>query len=229
MDRWPDIWNKRKPLNKSSLLQSLIAADGFDSGAGEILEENWLRYVEWIITVLEIKKSDSICEIGCGAGAFLYPFWKRGYKIMGVDRSKALIDIATNVMPDVPFSVCDVNEISLDEKYDYVISSSVFHYFPNLEYAGRVLFRMFEKAVKKVMICDVPNLASKEQAEEFRRSELPPGEYEAKYRGLEHLYYSKSWFVKNPAVRECCVDIFAQDIKDYGNNRFRFNVVISKL
>lgn len=229
MDRWRDIWNKRKPLNKSSLLQSLIAADGFDSGAGEILEANWLRYVEWIITVLEIKKSDSIFEIGCGAGAFLYPFWKRGYKIMGVDRSKALIDIATNVMPDAPFSVCDANEISLDEKYDYVVSNGVFHYFPDLGYAEQVLFKMLGKAVKKVMICDVPNLASKEQAEEFRRSELPPGEYEAKYKGLEHLYYSKNWFQEKPAEHNCHLEIFDQNINDYGNNDFRFNVVISKL
>ncbi len=58
MDKWRDIWNKRKLPNRSSLLQSLIAADGGESGAGEILEENWLQYVEWIITVMKIKVSD---------------------------------------------------------------------------------------------------------------------------------------------------------------------------
>ncbi len=229
MDKWRDIWNKKKLPNRSSLLQSLIAADGFDSGAGKILEENWLRYVEWIITVLMIKVGDSIFEIGCGAGAFLYPFWKRGHKVMGVDSSETLIDIAKNVMSNVSFSVCNANAISLDDKYDYVISNCVFHYFPDLEYAEQVLVKMIQKAVKKVMVCDVPNLALKEQAEIFRRGELPQGEYDVKYKGLEHLYYSKSWFQEKLAEYNSHLEIFDQNINDYGNNHFRFNVVISKL
>jgi trans-aconitate methyltransferase len=229
MNKWRDIWNKRKLPDKSSLLQSLIAADGFDSGAGEVLQENWLHYVDWVIKVLEITKTDSIFELGCGSGAFLYPFWERGYKINGADRSKALIDIAKNVMSDVPFSVCDANEITSDEKYDFTISNGVFHYFPDLQYAEQVLFKMLEKAIKKVMICDIPNLATKEQAEEYRRNELSEGEYEAKYKGLEHLYYSKGWFQEKLSKHKCHFEIFDQNINDYGNNDFRFNVVISKL
>ncbi len=229
MDKWQGIWSERTLSNRSSLLQSLLAANGGDSGAGEILEENWLRYTEWITKVLKIKAGDSIFEVGCGSGAFLYPFWKRGYKVTGVDRSEALIDIAKNAMPNVPFSVCDANAIPLDDKYDHVFSSSVFHYFPDLEYAEQVLVKMIQKAVKKIMICDVPDLASKKQAENFRRGELPLGEYDAKYRGLEHLYYSKKWFHEKLAGYNCHLEIFDQNLKDYGNNRFRFNVVISKL
>ncbi len=146
-----------------------------------------------------------------------------------MDSSETLIDIAKNVMSNVSFSVCDANAISLDDKYDYVISNSVFHYFPDLEYAEQVLVKMIQKAVKKVMVCDVPNLALKEQAENFRRGELPLGEYDVKYKGLEHLYYSKSWFQEKLAEHNCHLEIFDQNMNDYGNNHFRFNVVVSKL
>lgn len=228
MDNWRDIWNKRKLPNKSSLLQSLIVADGFDSGAGEILEENWLRYVEWIITVLKIKVGDSIFEIGCGAGAFLYPFWKRGHKVMGVDRSETLIDIAKNVMSNASFSVCDANAISLDDKYDYVVSNGVFHYFPDVEYAEKVLSRMLQKALKKILISEIPSLASRDKSEKFRMGKLGSGEYKEKYKGLEHLYYSREWFDQMAEIYNCKIEIFDQNINDYGNNDFRFNVVLFK-
>ena len=36
MDKWKEIWNKEERVNKI-VLETLIRADGFDSGAGSLV------------------------------------------------------------------------------------------------------------------------------------------------------------------------------------------------
>tara|TARA_Y100000310_G_C20523424_1_gene734824 strand:+ start:745 stop:999 length:255 start_codon:yes stop_codon:yes gene_type:complete len=79
MDNWKQIWNKRKIEHGDDTLLSLIKLDGFDEGAGEISQVNWIEYVNWIRSKLAIDETDSIFEIGCGSGAFIYPFYKMGH------------------------------------------------------------------------------------------------------------------------------------------------------
>jgi len=79
MDNWKKIWNNRKIEHGDDILTSLIKLDGFDEGAGEISQVNWIEYVNWIRSKLAIDETDSIFEIGCGSGAFIYPFYKMGH------------------------------------------------------------------------------------------------------------------------------------------------------
>jgi hypothetical protein len=43
---------------------------------------------------LGIRSGDTVYELGCGAGAFLYPLWQRGVKVGGLDYSSSLLDAA---------------------------------------------------------------------------------------------------------------------------------------
>lgn len=44
MDNWKQIWNKREVSDKNNLtLETLIMANGFDSGAGRFNYENRIR------------------------------------------------------------------------------------------------------------------------------------------------------------------------------------------
>jgi len=118
MNNWNSIWNKRKIEDSivGNLLEHLIRADGFDEGAGSIGKYNWLQYILYIKERLNIEKTDSIFEIGCGGGAFLYPFYKEGYEVAGIDYSEALIEIGKSMMPQMNLSVCEAINLDISRK-----------------------------------------------------------------------------------------------------------------
>lgn len=229
MNKWKKIWNNRKPIaQKLSSLRKLLKVDGFDTGAGKLDEKDWRKYVKLISEILKVKKNDSIFEVGCGAGAFLYLFYKQGREVGGIDYSRALINIAKNVMKDMSFEVKEASRLNTGKKYDFVVSFGVFHYFPNIFYAKTVIEKMINKANKAAAIFDIPNLELKKESEEARKQLLPEGEYQKKYKGLKHLYYSKKWFQKLIENYNCDIVIFDQAINNYSNSDYRFNVIINK-
>ena len=56
------------------------------------------------------KKNSKILDIGCGTGNLVDKFVKKGYTIKGVDKSKAMVEKASNKFPDCDF----VNSNALD-------------------------------------------------------------------------------------------------------------------
>jgi len=71
----------------------------------------------------------------------------------------------------------------------------------------------------------VPDTAKKETSESERLqagSTPPPGGNSA----YTHLYYDKSFFEDFAKTENMKVKIFDQNIKEYGNSPFRFNVLL---
>jgi len=227
MDRWKEIWSGKK-LEGEPNLEDLLNLDGCGSGSGKIESDAWRQYVQDVSHKIGLEESDSVYEVGCGAGAFLYLIYGSGHKVGGIDYSSSLIDIAQKVMPGMYFSVGEARDVDTIEKYDVVVSNTVFQYFSDLGYAREVLTRMLDKAERVVAVLDVSDRALREEFEEARRGALPKGEYEKKYEGLDHLYYEKDWFRDAAKEHEYDIEIFGQDIQNYKGNRFRFNVVIKK-
>ncbi len=229
MKRWWEIWSKDKIISKEiPLLQNLIYADGFDSAIGHIDEKDWDKYIEKIKEIINIDSALSIYEIGCGAGAFLYPFYSKGHKVGGIDYSESLLSIARNIMPNAKLVQDEAINLNIEEKYDIVFSNSVIFYFPSLLYAKSVIEKMCLKANKKVIILEIPDLAKKGECEKYRRSSIGLESYEKKYTGLNHIYFEKSWFEQ--IAREHNYDIIIKDqfIENYSNSKFRFNVFMTK-
>lgn len=224
---WKEIWNNKNSTNTKINLQNLIALDGFDTGFGTIKVNDWITYITMIKEKMHISKTDSIYEVGCGSGAFLYPFYNDNHLVGGFDFSKSLINIAKEMMPQGKFEVLDAIEFKqnqLIDEYDYVISNGVFFYFPSYDYAQNVLKEMLKVAKKGVAILEVPDLEKKELALSIRKKNMSSIEYKKKYSGLDHLYFSKEWF-KNFGYD---VKIENQEINNYPNSEYRFNVFISK-
>ena len=194
---WERIWNKEKLLDANeSLVQALIFADGFESGAGKILEKDWLAYIERVVGWLRIGSGESLYEVGCGDGALLYPLYARGVKVGGMDYALPLVNIARQIMPEACIDHGEAAALQKEPSFDHVLSQSVFHYFPDLDYARTVLKIMLAKAHKSVAVLEIPDLARKEESEAERSRAYPPGEYEKKYLGLGHLYYARDWFME---------------------------------
>lgn len=133
-------------------------------------------------------------------------------KIYGIDYADTLVKIAKKHFPEGTFYTGEASDLKYfaDNMFDGVYSFSVFHYFPNLDYAKQSIKEMKRVSKnKRIYIGDVPDLDKKKEAESSR--EIPS----------DHLYYPKSFFYKS---YKC--EIFDSKIEGYGNSKFRYNIIL---
>ena len=224
---WQQVWENRDTDTQNPTLSELIRMDGFDSGFGTFQRNDWLAYIYQFRKHLHIESSEiSLYEVGCGAGAFLYPFFQSGHIVGGADYSKTLLTVAQTVMPGMQFDLSSADAFPLEDKYDIVLSNSVFHYFPDHLYALETIDRMIKKAKRYVAILDINDLDKKALADRIRRGTMTQAEYARKYEGLSQLYYEKSWFCDIASAYDMEVSIYDQEIENYPNGRYRFNVIL---
>ena len=228
MNNWKKIWNKDDRINQI-MLECLIKADGFDSGAGSFTLEDWEKYTQDHFKRLGVNFSDTIYDVGCGSGAFVYSLYLQKHTVGGVDYSMSLINLAKTIMPSGNFSCDEAINISTSESYDFILSHSVFHYFKDLEYAKSVLVKMIQKSNKKIGIFDINDKVKESQYHQIRMNDINKKEYKEKYSGLEHLFYEKSWFKGIAREFNLKISIFDQTFKNYSNSSLRFNVIMEKI
>lgn len=89
-----------------------------------------------------IKPGSSVLEIGCGLGDLLNGVKPR-YAV-GIDISEEMIKIAAKKFPDMKFIVSEIENVNLNEKFDYVIISDLTGFLWDIQ--------SFFKNLKKV--CD---------------------------------------------------------------------------
>ena len=228
-NKWYEIWAQRQVNDSESLtLENLIALDGFDSGAGKIEVNDWREYTRLAAEKLNIKESNSVYEVGCGSGAFLYALSEHiSLNVGGNDYSDSLIKAAKQIFPKGDFECLEARSINTSNTYDFVISNSVFHYF-DLTYGKDVLKKMIEKAKHAVCILEVPDINTKEKSERIRREMLSAKEYESKYSGLQHTYYDRDWFISIAVENGLTCEIFDGFVPNYAQNKFRFGCIMRK-
>lgn len=231
VNNWHRVWSRRKspPVLAANALQLLIELDGFDSPLGAMSENDWKSYVDVFAERCSLAVGDSIFEVGCGSGAFLFPFYQQGHPIGGIDYSDALIRVAKSFMPDrqAEFSVMEAKEFS-ELPVDVVVANHVIHYFSSLTDAEIVVSKMLRKAVKSVCVTGVPDAALRIESERERRGILQQDEYEAKYAGLEILYYDRKFFVEMAKAYSFDVRFFDHGMPGFAQNRFRFDCLMTR-
>lgn len=224
---WRHIWDARAlDPSKGSTLAQLMAADGLDTGFGDMTEAAWRAFVARTAAELKLRDGSDVFEVGCGAGAFLYELDALGHHVGGLDQSAALIDCARNAIPRGRFHVADAAALDAVGQAEAIVSWGVFLYFPTLTYASAVLERMAAHATRVVGVFDLPDQALKEDALVFRRGTLGAEAYEERYRGLDHLYFDREWVrseLQRCGLRD--VKIESQQIPGYANGAFRFNAI----
>jgi cyclopropane fatty-acyl-phospholipid synthase-like methyltransferase len=205
---WQEIWERKGQEQVEDYdLETLLRLDGFDVGLGRATPEAFLRVAEMVRREIDLGPGQRLLEVGCGAGALLWCFRDDGLKLCGVDYSSALIEHARRALPDGEFAVSEATDIAFTA--DAAVSVSVFHYFPDLDYARRVVDAM-RKAAAIVLIVDVPDEDTREEAlEERRKAGSDPG---------EHLYYPRSFFDAKKT--------WTNDHPGWANGRFRFNALV---
>ncbi len=222
MTNWYGIWNSRSLGFAGSIQESLVRANGFDSGAGEVDVNRYTEFVELFSQLINLEPYESVFEVGCGSGAFLYPL--RTIKIGGLDYSKPLIEIAKGFLPNGDFICDEATNLNTDEKYDHVFAHSVFQYL-SLNQAKIVLSKMIQKSRKTVSILDIPNIENRSEQENERRSNIGEESYISKYQNLFHTYYSAEFFVDLPELVGKKSKKIDTSVMNYSSNDFRFGIV----
>lgn len=85
-------------------------------------------YVDLLIKRYSGKRNKSLLDIGCGTGNHDLWFLKKGYRVVGIDRSSEMISLAKDqTLPDsrVEFYTADACRFNLQRKFDIAIS--LFH------------------------------------------------------------------------------------------------------
>jgi ubiquinone/menaquinone biosynthesis C-methylase UbiE len=233
-DKWKEIWNHKSVFESNGDLQErLIRANGFDGGPGSYETFDYLRMVEGLIQLLQVTEKSKVLEIGCGSGALLFAIANlSGAEIYGYDFSETLIKDARRYIKG-NFEISEAIKCPFENiSFDFAISHSVFQYFPNKEYAFKVITLMSSliKYGGKIAIYDLNDSEKESQYHEERRlAYTDPRIYDNKYRELQHLFFNKN------EIHEILLRLGFHNIVypnqsslSYKNSKFRFNVCATK-
>jgi len=226
---WKDIWEDRAARIERKTHIELMRADGHDNTRSALQPDDLQAAQDYYWKLMDLSIHDSVYEVGCGCGAFLYSLWANGHKVGGIDLSQNLIDLAKINLQgqNVNFTQGEAIDINTKEKYDHVTSFGCFLYFPDFEYAEEVLLKMLEKANKTISVLDVPDEKTKDQCEKMRRMMVGPS-YDTEYKGLNHLYFSKQWFYDFAEKHDLHLTLFDQVIDNYEIGKYRFCVILKR-
>jgi SAM-dependent methyltransferase len=239
--KWQEIWEKRSEMsiltsgNQQKVFLELKRLNGYDSAGIELEYQEFYDWYKAVKNELEFSPTDktheikSVFEVGCGSGANLYLFQNDGICGGGIDYSNALIDAAKKVLINPRELICDeAINVPVKEKYDAVMSSGVFGYFNNYEYAEKVLEAMYEKAEYSIGIMNIQDAAKKDAYNEYRKRIIK--DYEKRYveEGLTRFFYEKSFFLNFAEKHDMSIRFTKGEWKKYWNREYFFDCYMIK-
>ena len=86
------------------------------------------RYGNSVAELIDAAPGSLVLDLGCGNGALTKALQDQGYKVIGMDASKELLDVARKNHPEIRFVQGDAADFVLPEPVDVVFSNAVFHW-----------------------------------------------------------------------------------------------------
>jgi len=158
---WHKVW-LRKGTEETEDLVRLNGYEKTNIDPGLVADQ--------IKKIFSLNAESRVLEIGCGAG-MIAQFLDCNY--VGVDYSETLVEKIKNILKVEAF-VSHVNELPFeDNSFDYVFAYSVFHYFPNRNYANETIKEMTRVARKSIFIGDLPEYSHDRNHLLFSLKEFP--------------------------------------------------------
>ena len=129
---------------------------------------------------MDIRPTDKVLEIGCGAGA-LAQYLKCDY--VGVDYSETLVRKHIELLGNSVLVGVAGDLIFKDKSFDKIICYGVFLYFDNKEYARKAVEEMKRVARTCILIGELPVRSHREEhllftPEEFSEWKITEGFYD---------------------------------------------------
>lgn len=172
-ETWKQIWTRKGTVSGGST--DLLAYDGYEATQVDMAE-----VARQIVKQLDIKKEDTVLEVGCGAGA-LAQYLECNY--VGVDYSPTLVKKHIEILHNSVLVGEAADLIFKDKSFDKVICYGVFLYFDDKAYASKAVAELLRVARKGVLIGELPIRSHREEhllftPEEFVGWEISDGFYD---------------------------------------------------
>ena len=226
-NKWKEIWNRRKPVTDGlagdweHVYLELKRLNGYDVMEGGVPLKALLNFHAGLVELLDLTPGKSVYEVGCGAGANMYLMQREGMIVGGSDYAEGLIETAHAVVPNArEMGAMEAADIPTEEKYDAVYSCGVFSYFPDHDYATRVLERMLAKSRHAIGITELHDRTKRQDYLAFRRANIP--NYDERYEGLGRLFFRREFFEDFAREHDLRIVFPALQMADYWNTPFIF-------
>ncbi len=215
-------------------LSDLIKANGFDTDFSRYDENSWRSMVKDVANIAGVKQNDTVLEIGCGCGAFLFALNELAdLNIVGFDSSYQLTEMAKKVLSDGTFTRTEAINFEYKKNFfEKIFSHGVFIYFESIDYAFSIIESSYEALKSHGSLClmDINDVSFKKDYYSLRESLYKEDkEYEKKYENLQHLFIDKNDlhnFLIQLGFRK--IKYFPHKIKSYKMGQYRFNLVAIK-
>jgi SAM-dependent methyltransferase len=227
---WRAVWQAKgeqpPPLtgDHDQVVRGLMSLAGYDSATSSLDPETHYVQVRYILDRLGVRPTDTVYEVGCGAGSMLHSLRTACAGVGGCDFADSLVALAREVLGGADLTVAEASAVPTEPVYDLVISNGVFIYFPDQPYAERVLHRMVAKARRAVAVLDVNDAARQAEFEAVRQARQGPRQ--GRYADLAQLYLERDFFgqVAGELGLECRIE--ESVMTNSANGGYRFNALL---
>lgn len=102
---------------------------------------------EIVSELLDMTVTDNkLLDIGCGTGHWAEFFIHKGYQVIGVDRSEAMLKIATNKNLEAKFMLGNSEKMDIeDESYKVITTITMLEFVNNQEKSIQEMYRILKK------------------------------------------------------------------------------------
>lgn len=134
--------------------QAVSAQDLCRQVCRTIDQDEFQRVVDDVKDKLQLPgKLSAILDVGCGNGLLLSKFTNHFDNLYGVDFSPNMIEQARTIVRHGHFCIGNANDLKFGNgQFDRVMAYSIFHYFPDFDYAATVVLEMIRVSKKGGLI-----------------------------------------------------------------------------
>ncbi len=209
---WIEYYNVKGLTNGS-----LREVSGYSHGLAQITQKGLRDIIDTARNFLDLKITDTLLDVGCGAGLLTDQLVNHVGVTIGIDASSEMLGRASKESRFIRVIAPAVHLPFPNESFNKIFCHSIFQYFPNHQYAAKVVAEMLRvmRPGGKCLIMDIPDITKKKG---YMKTKIHDS------HNLKRIFYSKEWFARLVPDAE----IFEQEIQDYGNSQFRFDVLIRK-
>lgn len=93
-----------------------------------------------LLELLAPHEGERILDVGCGTAQLTAQIAARGCDVLGIDRSREMIEQAKRNCPDLRFEIADVTTFTSDVPFDAVFSNATLHWVKPPEAAAARIF-----------------------------------------------------------------------------------------
>lgn len=103
------------------------------------------------------RNKNSVLDIGCGSGILAFDLAKYYEKVVAVDISQEMLEIAKlkRSAPNIQYLLMDAKNLMLDEKFDLITSANTFHHLENSLTTLQTVKKLLKPGGKFVLLDNV--------------------------------------------------------------------------